>query len=43
MVSQEDDVGAAMQVQLLQAVHHLTNEVIERLQRVSELEKRTNT
>lgn len=42
MVSQEDDVGAAMQVQLLQAVHHLTDEVIERLQRVSELEKRTN-
>lgn len=42
MVSQEDDVGAAMQVQLLQAVHHLTNEVIECLQRVPELEKRTN-
>lgn len=37
MVPQQDDVGAAVQLQLLQAVHHLTDEVIKGLQRAAEL------
>lgn len=39
VVPQQDDVGAAVQLQLLQAVHHLTNEVIKGLQGVAELQR----
>lgn len=37
VVPQQDDVGAAVQLQLLQAVHHLTDEVIKGLQRAAQL------
>lgn len=37
MVSNDDDVDAAMQVHLLQAVHQLTNDVINLPQRVIQL------
>lgn len=40
VVPQQDDVGAAVQLQLLQAVHHLTDEVIKGLQGVPELWRR---
>lgn len=40
VVPQQDDVGAAVQLQLLQAVHHLTDEVIKGLQGVPELRRR---
>lgn len=39
VVSQQDDVGAAVQLQLLQAVHHLTDEVIKGLQWAAELRR----
>lgn len=42
MVTQQDDIGAAVQLQLLQAVHHLTDEVIKGLEGVPELRRRRN-
>lgn len=39
VVSHEDDVNTAVKVHLLQAVHHLTNNVVDFPQRIVQLSK----